>query len=493
MKPKEILIVGAGIAGCAIALALAKRGIPVSVLTSSFDQRAYHSPFIQHDRLEEKIRELQQTKLDQQSCSRAYEQLAQTARKSVDELLEMHYLVDRNGNIDIHRCLQEQLKQFEHVEWISHYSVVELLTLENHSPKKADRYKKSTCFGVMAYNHETHQIETILAKETILATGGAASLYPYSTHPQTACGQGLAIAHRAGARLLNMEMIQFHPLGLFEKDRPCFPLPLELLSEGGQLHLPKLPAIEIPHSSHELTLQLYDLLLITRADHLWLDLTQLDPTEMKEKFPTVDAYCLTHGFNIAKDPLPIVPVAFYSCGGIAVDRVGQTNLQRLRAIGEISCTGLFSASKEEALGVLESLTWALACSEDIAKQIDKLVYYFPAIRQEYRPVNSNSEVVEEDWKILREVMWSYGGIRHERKRLERGCALLEELHRMNAVEDICECSIEQNQLLGAIQTALLVVRSALVQQPYGQPRKLTEKIGMDISELKNRIETVTIG
>jgi L-aspartate oxidase len=463
VKTREILVIGAGIAGCAVALALAKRGIAVTIMTSPFEQRVYHAPFVRHENLEEKVQELQREREGDPSCSRAHEQLATLARKSIDELLEPNYLVDRNGNIDIHRCLQEQLKQQARVEWISHHSVIELLTLDQHSLKKADRYKKPACLGVIAYNHETQRMEYFLAKETILATGGAPSLFPYSSHPSTACGEGLAIAYRAGARLLNMDQIQFHPLGLFEKDRPCFPLPLELLTEGGKIHAVKTVPLELDFSSNYLIHQLYDQLLKSHCEHLWLDLTILDSVAVKEKFPTVDTYCLHHGFNIAKDPLPIVPIAAYTCGGIAIDRVAQTTLQRLRAIGEVSCTGLFWNFKEEALSVLESLTWALACAEDIAKQVTKLMYYFPDIREGPSHLGTSSKIIEEDWKVLRQIMWLYVGIKHDRAHLERGCALLEQLHLFNTPHDLSSSSIEQIQLFYAIQTAQLIADSARSQ------------------------------
>jgi L-aspartate oxidase len=463
VKTTEILVIGAGIAGCAVALALAKRGVAVTIMTSPFDQRFYHSSFIQHESLEEKVRELQKGRQEQLSCSRAHEQLAQLARKSIDELLEPNYLVDRNGNIDIHRCLQEQLKQQTNVEWISNCNVIELLTLDQHSLKKADRYKKPACVGVIAYHHETEKIEYFQAKETILATGGAPSLFPYSSHSSRACGEGIAIAYRAGARILNMEQIQFHPLGLFEKDRPCFPLPVDLLVEGGKIHGAKMAAIEVDSSGSFLVHQLYDQLKKTASEHLWLDLTSRDPIILKEKFPTVDTYCLHHGFNIAKEPLPIVPIASYTCGGIAVDRTAQTTLQRLRAIGGVSSTGLFWNFKEESLGVLESLTWALACAEDIAKQTSKLVYYYPDLKESIHLSASSSATLEEDWKLLRHIMWSYAGIKQDRAHLERGCALLDQLHAFNAPHDLSHCSIEQIQLFYAIQTAQLIVNSARAQ------------------------------
>lgn len=464
MRVKEILVIGAGIAGCAVALALAKRGIAVAIMTSPFDQRVYHAQFICHERLEEKVKDLQRERQEQLSCSRAHEQLASLARQSIDELLEPNYLVDRNGNIDIHRCLQDQLKQHPQVEWISHHSLIELLTLDQHSLKKVDRYKKSTCVGAAAYNHDTQKIEYYLAKEVILATGGASSLFPYSTHPSTACGGGIVIAYRAGARLLNMDQIQFHPLGLFEKDRPCFPLPLDLLAEGGKVYASKVTPIEVDlYSPNYLLHQFYDQLLKTRSEHLWLDLTLLDSMALKEKFPTVDTYCLNHGFNIIKDPLPIVPVAAYTCGGIAIDKCAQTTVQRLRAIGEVACTGLFWNFKEEAVGVLESLTWALACAEDIAKQANKFIYYFPDLREGSTHLGASASIVEEDWKLLRQVMWSYVGIHHDRAHLDRGCALLDQLSLLNTPHDLPSCSIEQIQLYYAIQTAQLIAHSVRAQ------------------------------
>lgn len=465
MKTKEILVVGAGIAGCAVALALAKRGLAVTIMRSPFDQHVYHAPFIRHDSLEEKVRDLKKERYEQLSCSRAYEQLETLARPSIDELLEPNYLVDRHGNIDIHRCLQEQLKQYPQVEWHSSHTLIELLTLDQHSQKKSDRYKKPACLGVIAYNHDTQRIEYFFAKETILATGGATSLFPYSTHPHTACGSGIVIAYRAGARLLNMDQTQFYPLGLYEKDRPCFPLPLELLSEGCKIFASKTAPLEIDLSSPGFLLhQLYDQLLKTRSEHLWLDLTLLDPIALKEKFLAVDNYCLNHGFNIVKDPLPIVPVAMYTCGGIAIDKTAQTTLHRLRAVGEVACTGLFWNFKEEALSVLESLTWALACAEDIAKMANKFIYYFPDLREGPTHLGASSSIVEEDWKILRQIMWSYVGIHLDRTHLERGCALLDQLCLLNTPYDLSSCSIEQIQLYYAIQMAQLIAHAVRNQQ-----------------------------
>lgn len=464
MKVREVLVIGAGISGCAAALALAKRGIPVTILTSSLDERIYHAPFIQSDHLEEKVWSLQQGVQEQVSCLRATEQLIAFARKSTEELLDSNCLIDRNGNIDIHRSLQDQLKQIPHVEWIANHTLLEIITLHQHSSRKSDMYKSPMCLGITALNCETHLVETILAKEVIMATGGATALYPFASHPKMAKGQGLAIAWRAGARLLKMDHIQFHPLALFERDKPCFPLPLELLFEGGQLSLSQNALAEIVPNSEFLTEQLYEQLLKHKMEHLWLNLTMHDAAKLKEKFPGIDAYCLDHGYNIAKDPLPVVPVARYTCGGIAVDRVAQTNVQRLRAIGEAACTGLVYDFKDEAMSVLESLSWALSCADHISDRLHKFIYYFPEINPNIQKFHAEKDVIEEDWNTLKQIMWNYAGIKRDADRLSRGCAYLKQLQSFNTVEKDKPLSIERVHLANSIQTALLITKEALRTQ-----------------------------
>ncbi len=463
MKTRDVLIIGAGIAGCAVALALVRRGIAVTMVTSAYDERVYHSSFIQHDRLEEGVRELQQIFQEDLCSSRAFEQLVSQVKKSADELLKSNYLVDRNGNVDIHRCLKEQLEQYDSIEWLSHHTLIELLTLDQHSLKRSDTFKKPACLGGLFFNQETNSLERILAKETLLATGGAASLYPYSTHPHWACGQGLAIANRAGVRTLNMEQIQFHPLGLYEKGFSTFPLPTQLLEEGGVLYAEKGSPLEGRFSESEWLDAIYLALRQRNQPHLWLDLTSFDPAAIQTKYPAIDAYCHFHGFNIASGPLPVVPVASFTCGGIAVDKHSQTNIQRLRAIGEVACTGLFCEDKDESMAVLESLTWAVACAEDIVKQLSRFVYYFPELREELGSLESNSTVVQEDWTMLRQVMWSYVGIHRSRASLERAKGILEQLLLANIPDELTACSIDQIQLLHAIQTAQLITHSALAK------------------------------
>lgn len=453
MDVKEVLIIGAGIAGCLAALAVAKRNIPVTLVTSSFDQRTYHASFTKPLALDESF-----TFQEGFMCSRAWEQLQSLWKKSIEELIGQN-----DAPLDIHKRLQEELKALPHVEWLSHHTALDLLTLESYSTKKADMYKKPACLGAYVYNHDTKLVETLLAKETILATGGAASLFLHSTHLSTIIGEGWAMAQRAGVRLLNIENIQFHPLALFEREKPCFPLPLELLRMGGKLLNLQKSVIEFNSEEQNLALNLYQEVLRYKAEYIWLDLTMLDSIEVKEKFPAVDVYCLSRGYNIAKDPLPVVPAAHYTCGGVAVDRLAQSSLHRLRAIGEVACTGLFYHTRHEETSILESFIWAYTCAEDIAKQIDKFVYYFPAVQEWDKEIVDDSPMLQEDWEILRRVMWSYSGIKKDRQSLEKGVALLEELQRQS--ERLLSLSIERFHFFNALKISITIIQRLISQLP----------------------------
>ncbi len=460
MAIREVIIIGAGISGCATALALAQKDIPVTILTSSLDERIYHAPFIQKEELEKKIITLQEGVKQSLSCLRANEQLIAYGEKSVSQLIGEYCFIDRKGNIDIHRSLIEQLKQLPQVEWISNHSLLELVTLHQHSLRKADIYKNPMCIGITAFNHVTHTVERLLAKEVVIATGGATSLYPHSTHSKSARGEGLVIAWRAGTRLLKMEQIQFYPLGLFEKDKPCIPLPLELLYDGGQLTLTKHSIVEIVPDHERLAEQLFELMLENRLEHLWLNLTMLDGSNLKDKYPALDAYCLDRGLNIAKDSLPIVPVARYTCGGIAVDRFGQTNLQRLRAVGEAACTGLIDNFEDEAMGVVESLTWAFVCAEDIAKNLSKFAYYFPDLKPNTIVIQEGKDL-KEDWHFIKFIMWNYGGIKRDASRLKRARVFLNQLQNFNSINFSLGLSLDQIHLIFANQMALLITEDAI--------------------------------
>ena len=430
------------------------------LFTSPTDERIYHAPFIKKEELEKKILEIQKDVRQSLSCSRAHEQLYLSAETSINQLIGGYYSIDRKGNVDIHRSLIEQLKKLPEVRWIFNQSLLELLTLHQHSACLADVHKSPMCVGITTFNHEALKVERYLAKEVIIATGGATSLYPYSTHSKSARGEGVAIAWRAGARLVKMDQIQFHPLGFFERDQPCVPLSVDLLKDGGQLALTKHSINEVVPDFTCLTDQLYTLMLENRLEHLWLNLTMLDSSMLKDKYPSLDAYCLDRGLNIAKDRLPVVPVARYTGGGIAVDKYSQTSMQRLRAVGEAACTGLTDNFEDEAMGVIESLTWAFNCAEDIAAKLSKFIYYFPKLKVNTIVVQPGKSL-KEDWRLINFIMWNYGGIKRDKSHLKRARVFLNQLQNFNSLNFSSGPSLEQIHLIFANQMALLIIESAI--------------------------------
>lgn len=454
MKSKEVLIIGAGVAGCLTALALAKRGVAVALLGSP---SGAHSLFLSRSELDTALRTLADARDETLCCPRAFEQFSTLANASLDNLLLKLECIEKNGYIDVLHTLKEALSHTSAVEWLSDYEAMDLLTLERHSKKSGDRIKKPTCIGAIACHRETRQAEYFLAKETILATGGALSLFPYSFYGEEQCGSGLAMAGRSGARLLDMGGVSFHPLALYHPSRPCYPLPLELLKLGGKLTtLQGTPLEAAAMTEGELLRAMYDAMTARGQAHLWLDLTAVDGTALKETAPPLDDLFLSYGFNRIKELLPVVPAAARGTGGIAVDKVAETQLQRLRAVGSVACTGLSWKKTTGALLFLEAAVFATSCADDIAKAIHKFVYYFPDICEERHRWEAHPQcALREEWTLLRQIMWAYAGIRRTLARLKTAASLLEALQKSVAEETP---SFEQWRLTEALRVAQMMIQ-----------------------------------
>ncbi len=450
LKIRDVVIIGDSLAGCAAALTLAKQGIGVTLVASSMCEKISPASFISKEKWQERVTQWQAKIEEALSDSRACEHLTSF------ELNRLPLSLD----------LKEQLKSFDQVEWLTHHHLVELLTLDQHSIKGGDRYRKATCFGSVVYNGDKQETEILLSKETILATEGIPSFFPCSLSPS--CGMEWIIAQRAGVRVLSTSHTKIHPLALFQKSQPCLPLPLALLKEGGKLYQKEGVPLSLDPDSSTFAQDFYDALLQRGVEHAWLDLSLLDLASLREKAPFMEAYGLREGLHLAKNLFPVAPLMRPLYGGICVDRVGQTSLHRLRAIGEVACTGLVWKGGEEVFSVLESLVWAVASAEEIAKQINRLVYYFPEMRQPIWTLKGHSFTdeaelpLEEDWKLLRHTVGAYLGIKRNRERLERGEVFLEQLRRFNTPSLNRPLSIEQMQLFYAIQGAEWMMRAGAV-------------------------------
>lgn len=325
--------------------------------------------------------------------------------------------------------------------------------------------------GAYVWNREQEQVETYRAKAVVLATGGAAKVYQYTTNPDISSGDGIAMAWRAGCRVANLEFNQFHPTCLFHPQARNFLLTEALRGEGAYLKRPDgsrfmpdfdsrgelaprdIVARAIDHEMKRLG-----------ADCMYLDISHKPAEFITQHFPMIHEKLLTLGFDLTKQPIPIVPAAHYTCGGVMVDQHGRTDLDGLYAIGEVSYTGLHGANRMASNSLLECLVYGWSAAEDILTRLPaiKLAKQLPQWDESRVDDSDERVVIQHNWHELRLFMWDYVGIVRTTKRLERA------LRRINMLQQeideyYANFRISNNllELRNLVQVAELIVRSAM--------------------------------
>jgi L-aspartate oxidase len=278
------------------------------------------------------------------------------------------------------------------------------------------------------------------------------------------------MAFRAGARIMNMEYVQFHPTVFYHPFERRFLLSEALRGEGAELLSHDLkPFMHRYHEQGALASRdivaraIYHEMLQTQGQHLWMDISFREPSFIKGRFPSIYSYCLSKGFDMAKEPIPVVPAAHYSCGGIAVDSTSKTTIQRLRAIGEVACTGLHGANRLASTSLLEALVWSKRCADDLAKNIRNRTDYFPDVHEWVMsddPVDN--ALIQQDWTSIKQTMWNYVGLVRDKPRLCRALKMLQELKwEIESFYERCRLTPELLGLRNGVQTALLITQGAL--------------------------------
>ncbi|AZD90899.1 MULTISPECIES: L-aspartate oxidase [Pseudomonas] len=365
----------------------------------------------------------------------------------------------------IFTTLLDQARQRPNIELLEQRVAVDLIT-EKRLGLEGDR-----CLGAYVLNRATGEVDTYGARFVILASGGAAKAYLYTSNPDGACGDGIAMAWRSGCRVANLEFNQFHPTCLYHPQAKSFLITEALRGEGALLKLPSGERF-MPRFDPRAELAPRD--IVARAiDHemkrlgidcVYLDISHKPEAFIKSHFPTVYERCLEFSIDITKQPIPVVPAAHYTCGGVMVDQQGRTDVPGLYAIGETSFTGLHGANRMASNSLLECFVYARSAAADILEQLPQIAIPIALPAWDASQVTDSDEdvIIAHNWDELRRFMWDYVGIVRTNKRLQRAQhrvrLLLDEIDEFYSNYKVSRDLIELRNLA---QVAELMIRSAM--------------------------------
>lgn len=373
----------------------------------------------------------------------------------------------------IHDVLLDEARRHPNITLREKWMAVDLIT-NRQVLRKVDRPETyaDRCYGVYALNIQTQQVETLPAAAVVLATGGVGKVYRYTSNPDTATGDGIAMAWRAGCRVGNMEFIQFHPTCLYHPTERSFLITEALRGEGALLRLPDGTRFMPEHDARA---ELAPRDIVARAidfemkkhglDYVLLDATHLEEAFLKEHFPTIHARCLALGIDIARQPIPVVPAAHYTCGGVVTDLHGRSDLPGLYAVGEATYTGLHGANRLASNSLLECVVLGRTCADHILAQEAVSLAQLPPWDESQVEDADEEVVISHNWDELRLLMWNYVGIVRTTRRLERA------LHRIKLLRSEIDdyyanfrVTRDLLELRNLVDCAELIVRSALARR-----------------------------
>jgi len=499
----DVLVIGMGIAGVITALEAANGGAEVTLIQRSLDETESNTFYAQGGIIylgENDSADLLANDISEAGagiCDPASVRLvAETGPRLVKEILidRLGVQFDRspNGELDvteeaahatpriihsrdrvgeaISQRLVQAANDHKRIKVVRGAVAVDLLTLSHHSKDPLDIYAPPTCIGAYVFLRDAGCIETILARETVLATGGLGQLYLHTTNPRGARGDGIAMAYRAGANLINLEYVQFHPTALYHESAPRFLISESVRGEGARLvtrdgkeFMEKYDSRGSLAARDIVARGIHQELLESDEPCVFLDMTHKDAQWIGNRFPSITEFCLGLGIDITTEPIPVVPAAHYSCGGVATDARGQTSIRGLRAVGEVACTGLHGANRLASTSLLEALVYGHTTGKSIVEGLSQnRAMTFPPVENWVEEKEQlDPALVLQDRLTIKYTMWNYVGLVRSAKRLSRAKQILRELQ--DEVENFYAQSKLNDELIGlrnGVQCALAVLYGA---------------------------------
>lgn len=502
----DFLVIGSGVAGMSYALQVSRSGLGRVALVCKTNIEEANTAKAQGGVASVTNLEVDNFKKhitdtliagDYISDPQAVEQVVTRAPEGIKRLVEWGVNFDRrdDGEFDLHRegghsefrilhhaddtgfeiqrGLIEAVRRDPNITLLEHHFAVEIITQHHLGQEVTRRTPDIECYGAYVLDPDTHKIDTILSRVTVLATGGIGAVYSSTTNPNIATGDGIAMAYRAKATVKDMEFVQFHPTALFHQGEthPAYLITEAMRGYGGIL---RLPNGEEFMQKYDRRLSLAPRDIVARAidkemkihglDHVCLDVTHKPAEETRHHFPNIYAKCLSIGIDITKQYIPVAPCAHYLCGGIKVDLNACSSIKRLYAIGECSCTGLHGGNRLASNSLIEAVVYAEAAAKHSMEHIGEYTFneQVPEWNDEGTMTNEEKVLIAQDIKEVGQIMSNYVGIVRSNLRLKRAWTRLDLIYeeteelfkRVKATPDICE-------LRNMINVGYLITRQAM--------------------------------
>ena len=507
MAETEVLIIGCGIAGATAALRLARNpNQQITIITRASDPRESNTRYAQGGIIGRGLDDDPELLLKDIIAAGAGVSSPHAARILADEGPPvLHEVLEETAEVRFDRDEQGQpvwgqeaahsrrrilhvgdgtgraiiegliasLRRFPNIRIESNATAVDLITFPHHSRDPLDNYRPISCHGAYIFDRNERTVHRYLASKIVLATGGLGRIYRNTTNPPGARGDGLAMANRAGARIVNAEYVQFHPTALASPGNEGLLISEAVRGEGGILLTPDGRRFMNEYAPEWKELAPRD--IVARAIHyemekhaysyVLLDIASQLPAEtIRNRFPNIYAECLKAGVDITQEPIPVVPAAHYFCGGVLVDEWGQSSIKNLYAIGEISCTGVHGANRLASTSLLEGLVWGVRTANHIEGNRSDLRPGFemvPPWDESGLTAEPDPALIQGDLQTIQNIMWHYVGLVRSGERLSR--ATRELRHLWNEIETFYRTTKLSDGLIGlrnAVEVALLITQAA---------------------------------